>query len=510
MALKKRVISLVLVVSMVFMSVSVCTKKAEASPLVVGAAAVVAVVAFLGACGITFTLFNTDSDTFVNTVSSKMDEYAVAQGFADVAEWVVGCELARLGDTFLLNKLAVQKFAAFATWFKDNVGLTSGTTISLVGSSDSVTVSDGHHYINSIPVFGDGTWGSSTAYSVSYLYPFTSTDLPLTFQLSNDTNSYIVCSYYSSDRYIAAFYDDGVNTGSSNLYIGSGFRCYLDYTDDGTNDPYMTFIIFSDTSGKSFTSYLPLYISNSLGLYNSSVAGSLSSLSVSAADSISIPDASTMADDESLSIDTGQRPDGDNDTSTDVSKLVTAVLAALAAGSLVIGNSSVVDTPTADTTIPGLIQTVIDGITGLPAAIANAIAAIFIPSDVAVEGIYSQFNDHFPLITGLQDWANNFHDILADPASSANDLGLTLNVNLGAKSDGSYGSQVLPLINSDFLSLYVSKYKSNLDKIIVGFAWLVFLWNLYGQLPGILHGTSGGLYSTSQIMKEAERRSKDE
>ena len=41
--------------------------------------------------------------------------------------------------------------------------------------------------------------------------------------------------------------------------------------------------------------------------------------------------------------------------------------------------------------------------------------------------------------------------------------------------------------------------KPLVDDTIVGLAWLLFLWNLYGALPSIIHGMASGLNVTSRI-----------
>lgn len=131
------------------------------------------------------------------------------------------------------------------------------------------------------------------------------------------------------------------------------------------------------------------------------------------------------------------------------------------------------------------VNSIIDTIGAIPASIAEAIAAVFVPSPdyvtVKVESLLSRFGWIAPIV----DYAK---------ALSGEFLGSTppvIYVHL-QDSEGSYnlGGTV------KFLDMtWYSRYKSQGDAIISGFLWALFVWRMYIKLPGIINGVAGDIGS---------------
>lgn len=139
-------------------------------------------------------------------------------------------------------------------------------------------------------------------------------------------------------------------------------------------------------------------------------------------------------------------------------------------------------------TIIGLLTSIKDGILSIPELIAKAIAAIFVPSDAAVEEVQTTIDDKLPVIADVKSILGNLTNLMAHPDQAASGLALTTVVDLSKHTSGTWGTAKVNLLDASWFI----KYKSLTDDIVVGLAWLVFLWRLYGALPNIIHGMSGG------------------
>lgn len=138
--------------------------------------------------------------------------------------------------------------------------------------------------------------------------------------------------------------------------------------------------------------------------------------------------------------------------------------------------------------IISLLTAIRDGILSIPQAIAKAVAAVFTPSDEALQALQSDVATKFAFVTDLRGIVTNFGDLLQHPEQAASGLALTTIVDLGKHTGGGWGDAKINLLDASWFL----QYKSLTDDIVVGLAWLVFVWNLYGQLPSIIHGMSSG------------------
>lgn len=143
-------------------------------------------------------------------------------------------------------------------------------------------------------------------------------------------------------------------------------------------------------------------------------------------------------------------------------------------------------------------------ITGLGSSIVGGIrellVSLFSPSEDGVNNLNSQVDEKLPVIGDLQSLGDELVSTLENPGGSANDLRMTTVVDLGKGRGSILGSAQINILD---VTWYL-EYKPLVDDIIVGFAWLVFLWNLYGQLPSIIHGGASALHTTSAIQREAD------
>lgn len=154
------------------------------------------------------------------------------------------------------------------------------------------------------------------------------------------------------------------------------------------------------------------------------------------------------------------------------------------------------------------ILSIVDSIVNLPSLIAEAIGdmlkSLFIPSDEAIETVRNKLDEKMPIIGQIKDFAIDFQTVLENPEAYSSTL--VFNVDMSkAETYWDYGGSKTNMLN---LSWYF-RYKDTVDSIIVGIAWLVFLWNLFGQLPAIISAVATGVFvdtRNSYIMNEREYR----
>lgn len=139
----------------------------------------------------------------------------------------------------------------------------------------------------------------------------------------------------------------------------------------------------------------------------------------------------------------------------------------------------------------GLVKKILDGLSAL-------IQKLLQPSEESINKLQSQIEEKLPFISDLKGFGDDFANALKNPLLSAADNKYTTVVDIGAKKGGvSYGTGQVNLLD---VSWYL-EYKPMGDAIIEGVCWLSFLWNLYGAVPGIIHGAASGVYSTGEIKK---------
>lgn len=139
----------------------------------------------------------------------------------------------------------------------------------------------------------------------------------------------------------------------------------------------------------------------------------------------------------------------------------------------------------------GLVKKILDGLSAL-------IQKLLQPSEESINKLQSQVEEKLPFISDLKGFGDDFANALKNPLLSAADNQYTTVVDIGAKKGGvSYGTGQVNLLD---VSWYL-EYKPMGDAIIEGVCWLSFLWNLYGAVPGIIHGAASGVYSTGEIKR---------
>lgn len=139
----------------------------------------------------------------------------------------------------------------------------------------------------------------------------------------------------------------------------------------------------------------------------------------------------------------------------------------------------------------GLVKKILDGLSAL-------IQNLLQPSEESINKLQSQIEEKLPFISDLKGFGDDFANALKNPLLSAADNQYTTVVDIGAKKGGvSYGTGQVNLLD---VSWYL-EYKPLGDAIIEGVCWLSFLWNLYGAVPGIIHGAASGVYSTGEIKR---------
>lgn len=143
-----------------------------------------------------------------------------------------------------------------------------------------------------------------------------------------------------------------------------------------------------------------------------------------------------------------------------------------------------VDTGT-DIVVPGADAELLDwtkyiaqNLAAIPQAIADAIAAIFVPDANLINDITGAFNAKFGFVETLKTVGDDLLGMTADTEPPAVWLHLE-----DAEGNVRYGDAVLALD----LTWY-SRYKADVDRILGGFLWLCYLWLLFKRAPNILAG----------------------
>lgn len=160
------------------------------------------------------------------------------------------------------------------------------------------------------------------------------------------------------------------------------------------------------------------------------------------------------------------------------------------------------DTPVTDTTTGVLdwlksgwdvFTNILDAVIAIPVAIVDGlldgIKSLFIPSDAAIEEVKTELDEKVPAIGEIQAWSDDFVYVMDNPEAYASTL--NFNVDFGkADTYWDYGGSSTNMISLE----WYFDYKDKIDEIIVGIAWLVFIWNLFGQLPAIISAVGTGVY----------------
>ena len=108
-----------------------------------------------------------------------------------------------------------------------------------------------------------------------------------------------------------------------------------------------------------------------------------------------------------------------------------------------------------------------------------------------------------PVIGQLEDWVGDLQNVVGNPTQYATQFTVTVDLS---KSNGryNYGNDKVNLLPID----WYLPYKQQGDLIIVGVAWLVFLWNLYGRIPAILSAVSNATITEARIEYNESKKSR--
>lgn len=136
-------------------------------------------------------------------------------------------------------------------------------------------------------------------------------------------------------------------------------------------------------------------------------------------------------------------------------------------------------------TIPGII---VDGISA-------ALEALFTPSQSTVDEMQNILNQKMPFIADIYSWVDELMKIMQRPDEYASTLTFMVDMSKAENTYWDYGSSKSNAINA---SWYL-KYKNTVDDIIVGIAWLIFLWNVHCQLPSIISAVSSTTFASANL-----------
>ena len=118
--------------------------------------------------------------------------------------------------------------------------------------------------------------------------------------------------------------------------------------------------------------------------------------------------------------------------------------------------------------------------------VLTGIKSIFVPSEDYLTDKAEYFGSRFPFIPPVVDAVKDISLALSNPSGEPP----VIYVDLSA-SRGSYelGGEV------PFIDLrWYAEYKSIVDKLLSAFLWIVFIWRLFRQIPGILSGMPGEFF----------------
>ena len=142
-------------------------------------------------------------------------------------------------------------------------------------------------------------------------------------------------------------------------------------------------------------------------------------------------------------------------------------------------------------------------ITGLIEGLKELLIALFVPSGTAVAELQDLVDVKMPVIGQLEDWVGDLQNVVGNPTQYATQFTVTVDLS---KSNGryNYGNDKVNLLPID----WYLPYKQQGDLIIVGVAWLVFLWNLYGRIPAILSAVSNATITEARIEYNENKKSR--
>lgn len=169
------------------------------------------------------------------------------------------------------------------------------------------------------------------------------------------------------------------------------------------------------------------------------------------------------------------------------------------------------------------LQSILDAILSIPGLIIDGIAslleALFVPSAECVDEMQELLDTKMPFISDIRSWIDELMKIMQSPEEYASNLSFTVDMGKAENTYWNYGSSK----SNAFSATWYLKYKDTVDDIIVGIAWLIFLWNVHNQLPSIISAISTTSFASANLeyqkysvstrtkrMKDAKERTGDD
>ena len=140
----------------------------------------------------------------------------------------------------------------------------------------------------------------------------------------------------------------------------------------------------------------------------------------------------------------------------------------------------------------------LSAIVGLMEDIRNMLVALLIPEEGFFDDKIASIRSEFGFVDSVIDTVGVFFDFFTSQKFETPPL---VNINLGS-SEGKYdyGTSALALDMS-----WYKRYKPSVDVILSAFLWLVFVWNTFMDLPGIVSGVGNTAVSTDIAIEQYQK-----
>ena len=120
---------------------------------------------------------------------------------------------------------------------------------------------------------------------------------------------------------------------------------------------------------------------------------------------------------------------------------------------------------------------------------------LFVPSEATLTEITNLLDEKLPLITDLSSWVDDLMKIMQSPKDYASKLTFNVDMSKAENTHWDYGDSSTNALSAS----WYMKYKSTVDDIIVGIAWLIFLWNAHCRLPAIISAISTTTFAGANL-----------
>jgi len=472
--LAMRIASLALCVVFVGALFGVPKAKAVVTETAIGTAAVAS---YFQATGLTMAASAGSTGALITTgVADIAGSYAMATGAASsgsafLSSLAAGVSISPAG-ALVLTAAAVVAIGALVAWYVGEKGLTEDYSTATVLPGTSA-----FYFYNGVELPSIyGIWdvvnlpfAVISVYNGSYY--FSTCSEPYVYGFSN----HLYCTSYPAE-YVDYKLTDGVWEYYSSETETSSWVVYGSYDHFWSN----TDIGYSGRGSKTLDASEPVPVGDDIQ----------NQLEVTRAPEFTQPDIELDAESpKQMVIDVGLSPGVTHDT------VATEVLDLIAAGTLA-PTYEITTTETEDGTdtetdpdeetgiyIP-ILSDIKAALGGLADSITDGFRGLFTPSQESVDGLSTEIDSKLPFIPDLKEFGADLAYNLEHPEECVDDMGFTTVVDLGKGRGSELGNARIDLLD---VSWYL-EYKPFVDDVIVGFVWLMFLWNLYGELPRIVHG----------------------